>query len=379
MKQALLILALVVAMVPQAHSQDFSLFDSALAQVGMTRKDLKFDQDELATWGGDPYRLSFFTMFHHDPFKLPKYAEITLAACSSSVTNPTQLIMASARRIDLPIRRGLVGDQFLAYSKPDSLRKGSFTLSRNLLQDAKYDQLTRKLDLFWAILEDKDFPYNLAMKDINDPGDRKKLFDFFVNDTLQLHPEFVEKLAARTDFGRMVAGVEDIAEVLRRMADSLDPSSFPDYRVEIRTRKGLIVIGTTKDDVYDYLVPPLLILDPGGNDTYKFAGSNPDYPLNAIIDYAGNDKYLSTDSTKVGLGGAILGMSMIIDKSGDDLYQGASVTQGCGIFGAGIVMDYTGNDTYSAKYYSQGAAAFGLGILADSAGNDSFYCYASSQ
>ncbi len=379
MKRTLLLLGLILALATAPPAQDFSLFDTALAQVGMTRGDLKFDQDEMAGWGGDPYRLTFFTMFHNDPFKLPKYGEFTLAACSSSVTNPSQLLAAAARRIDFPIRRGLVGDPFEKYTRKDTLPKNSFTGSRNLLSDAKYAKLRAKLDLIWALIDDKDFAYNLAMKDIDNAGDRKKLFDFFVTDTLQIHPEFVEKLAAKTDFGRMISGVEDLAEALRRTADSLDASSFPDFRIEVKTRKGLVVIGTTKDDVYDYLVPPLLILDPGGNDTYKMSGSNPDYPLNAIVDFAGNDKYLSSDTTKVGLGGAILGMSMTIDKTGDDIYEGSSVTQGCGIFGAGIVMDHSGRDVYKAKYYAQGAAAFGIGILADSAGDDSFYCYASSQ
>ncbi|MFZ1684568.1 MAG: hypothetical protein WAU88_10620 [Candidatus Zixiibacteriota bacterium] len=380
MKRILYFLIGISVLAAAVSGQDFSLFDTAMGQVGLTRHDLKFDQTERATWGGDPYRLSYFTMFHEDLFKLPRYGAITLAACSTYAANPTQLVMSAARKIDQPIRRGLVGDPFEKYLHPaDTSFKGSFTKSRNILADAKYDKLTAKLDLIWALADDADFAYNIAMKDLNDEKLRTRLFTYFIKDTLQLRPELVEKLVEKVDFGRMVAGVEDFAEAFRRTADSLDASSFPDFKLEIKTRKGMVVIGTAKDDMYDYIVPPLLIVDPGGNDTYKYSGQNPNYPLTAIVDLAGNDKYISEDSNKVGLGGAVLGMSIVIDKSGDDLYQSSSVAQGAAIFGAGILMDYSGKDTYRGKYYVQGAATFGIGILADSAGNDSYYCWQNSQ
>ena len=54
-----------------AAAQDLPLFDSALAQVGMTHDDVRFDQDDMAGWGGDQYRMTFFTMFHKNPFKFP--------------------------------------------------------------------------------------------------------------------------------------------------------------------------------------------------------------------------------------------------------------------------------------------------------------------
>ena len=59
-------------------AQDLSLIDSALAQVDMTRAEVRFDRDEMATWGGDRWRGSYFTLFHHDPFKLPKYGQMFL-------------------------------------------------------------------------------------------------------------------------------------------------------------------------------------------------------------------------------------------------------------------------------------------------------------
>ena len=86
-----------------AKAQDTTLIDSALAQVGMTHNDVKFDADELATWGGDQWRLSFFTMLHKNPFKLPRYGKMNLEACSTDIANLPSLVANGGRKIDCPV------------------------------------------------------------------------------------------------------------------------------------------------------------------------------------------------------------------------------------------------------------------------------------
>jgi hypothetical protein len=225
---------------------------------------------------------------------------------------------------------------------------------------------------------DNDFFLKQALKDFDKDKDRKKLFEYFINDSADYN-DFVEELAETLDFNRLMAGAEDFAELARRMADSLTPANFPDKKIEIKTRCGLVVVGSTGDDDFEYLVPPLLIVDGGGNDTYKISGYPDEYPLSIIVDLAGDDRYLSSDSTRPGIGGAVLGVALVIDKKGNDLYQGQNLTQGAGLFGVGAVLDYEGDDIYTARHYSQGCGAFGVGILSDSTGSDSLYCYTSSQ
>lgn len=375
------IIVAVLLLVPlsTAFSQDLSLFDSALAPVGMTHNDVHFDQDEMATWGGDQWRLSFFTMLHQNSFKLPKYGQMTLEALTTECGNITALVTDAGRKIDCPVRRGLIGDPLEKYINPkDSLPKSSFTSKRNLLTDSKYDKLRHKLDLLYAVINDPEFNFTLAYHGQDKPEYRKELFQYFVSDS-QKYNDLAEQLANQIDMSRLVAGAEDLAEVLRRVADSLEFCTFPESRMEIETKKGLIVLGTKGNDEYDFTTPPLLILDPGGDDTYRISGSPVDYPLSAIIDAAGNDKYISDDSTSPGIGGAILGMSVVVDKGGDDAYESKNVAQGCGIFGVGIVMDNNGNDKYRTRSWAQGAGTFGIGILSDSTGNDSLYCWANSQ
>ncbi|HUV30759.1 MAG TPA: hypothetical protein VMY05_06715 [Acidobacteriota bacterium] len=355
------------------------LLDSALQQVGKTAEDIRFDQDEMATWGGDRWRLTCFTLFHRHPLKLLRHGEVNLEALTDDVTDITSLVTRAARLIDHPISRSLIGDQLSSYLiYPDSVPVPSITGSKNVLVGAQYRALRRRIDLIYRIADDDESFFKRGLKPVDKGKYRQGLYEYFVEDEPEYH-DLVYELADKIDFNRMIAGAQDIAEAARRAVDSVELLSFPAFKVEIKTRKGLIVVGTSGDDTYDYLAPPLIIFDGGGNDVYRLAGYPDKYPLTVIIDVAGNDRYISNDSTKPGIGGAVIGMSVLIDLSGDDYYQAVNLAQGAGLFGIGAVMDLQGNDVYAARTFSQGAAAFGIGILADSSGNDSLFCLSSSQ
>ncbi len=375
-----LILTAVLAFAPALiNAQDFSLLDSAMAQVGMTREDIRFDQEEMATWGGDTWRLSYFTLFHRNPLKLPKYGKMNLEAFTTDCGNITALVANAGRKIDCPVRRGLIGDPLESYTKRlDSLPQSSFTATNKVLAGSQLAKLRAKIDLLYALIDDDESVFTKAFEKTDIDKSRHQIYEYFVADS-QRHNDVVEKLATTIDFNRMVAGAEDIAEALRRAADSLEFCAVPGFSLGDQSPRGLIVIGTRGDDEYSYQTPPLLILDPGGNDTYRISGFPADYPLCGIIDAAGNDSYISADSTSPGIGGAVLGMSVVLDISGNDTYHANNVAQGCGIFGVGAVMDNNGRDTYTARSYAQGAAAFGIGVLSDSTGNDSLYCWTNSQ
>lgn len=378
MKSWLIFLLIMFTAEIASSGDDFSLCDSALSQVGLTCEDLRFDQDEMSNWGGDLWRLHYFTMFHKNPLKLPKYGELNLKLFSDNIKNVSSLLAWAGARIDCPVRRGLVADQLQKYVSTDSLPLPSIMKSKNVLKGNEYTSLRDKIDFFYRVIDDSSLLFTSAIQEMERLTSRQKLFDYFTSESEE--PNYlVEELMPHADLNRMIAGAEDIAEAVKRVTDSLEYASFPTEKTEIVTPKGLIVVGTIGNDSYLYAVPPLLIIDDGGDDLYQFSDDPVKYPLSVIIDVSGNDRYFSPDSTKPGIGGAIMGMSMVVDKSGDDIYRGINVSQGSGIFGVGILMDYTGNDLYSAKSYSQGAGAFGVGILADSSGNDSLYCFTLSQ
>lgn len=372
-------IALLTLLPSLVSAQDFSLLDSAMAQVRLNSEDIRFDQDEMATWGGDRWRLSYFTMFHKNPLKLPKYGLMNLESFKTDCGNITALVANAGRKIDCPVRRSLIGDPLEPYARSlDSLPQTAWSSSQKSLVGPQFARLRSKIDLFYALLDDDKSLFAAAFREIEPSDLRRQVFDYFLADS-QRHNDLIEDLAASVNFNRMIGGAEDIAEALRRLSDVLEFCAFPASRQEFATELGLIVIGTPKAELYSFDSPPLLILDPGGDDTYRISGFSRSYPVSAIIDVAGNDLYVSADSTSPGMGGAVLGMSVVIDRSGDDYYDAVYVAQGCGIFGVGAVMDHNGRDTYRAKTYTQGAAAFGVGILSDSTGNDSLYCWMNSQ
>jgi hypothetical protein len=372
------VLVLVLLTTP-VGAQDLELFDSALAQVGMSRADVHFDYDEMAVWGGDLWRSRYFTMFHRNPFKLPKYGELNLAGLRDNADNATGLVSFAGRLIDHPIRRGLIGDQLDAYiTYPDSIPVPSITRAKNILVDQKYETLRGKIDLLYRLIDDKNHFFRRSLAGEDKDSQRDHLYQYFVNNDDE-YDDLVVELAAKIDMDRLLAGAQDLAEAVRRLADSLEMLPFPGSRVEMDTRHGKIVIGTAASDEYVFQQPPLLIIDGGGDDVYRFSGYPDGYPLTAIVDIGGNDRYVSSDTARPGIGGAILGAAILIDRAGNDRYEGDAIAQGTGVFGVGVLIDESGDDVYTAHFYSQAAAAFGLGILSDLDGRDSLYCWQTSQ
>jgi len=140
-----LVVSLVLFTVSVAVADDFSLCDSVLSQVGMTCEEIRFDQDEMANWGGDMWRTNYFTMFHKNPLKLPKYGQLHLKRFSDNVTNITQLLSWAGARVDCPVHRGLIGDQLEKYtSYPDSIPKPSITRDKKVLRGKEFTVVRRR-------------------------------------------------------------------------------------------------------------------------------------------------------------------------------------------------------------------------------------------
>lgn len=89
------------------------------------------------------------------------------------------------------------------------------------------------------------------------------------------------------------------------------------------------------------------------------------------IDYGGNDSY--TNMSDFSQGAAFLGIGILQDFAGHDVYAARNLSQGAGIAGVGILLDADGDDRYAAVNASQAyAATMGLGLLLDLAGNDAY-------
>jgi len=134
---------------------------------------------------------------------------------------------------------------------------------------------------------------------------------------------------------------------------------------------GKAVIGGPGDNTYDGEFA--LIIDVSGDDDYRSrtAGAVGDLGnrYSIVIDLAGNDNYRS-DSTLVSLGSGVLGVGVLVDMEGHDVYRSYHFSQGAGFFGVGILADYAGWDDYRAGYFAQGSGQVGVGWIYDGSGND---------
>ena len=134
-----------------------------------------------------------------------------------------------------------------------------------------------------------------------------------------------------------------------------------------------------------------ILVDSGpGNDTFSadtFCQGSGGWGIGILSDKLGDTKYCSRTFSQ-GLG-YTLGAGALIDYAGDDYYISTgtiqndrpySMSQGFGqgtrpiaSGGVGTLIDYQGNDHYSAYFYAQGCAYwYGLGILIDNNGNDRY-------
>jgi hypothetical protein len=142
-----------------------------------------------------------------------------------------------------------------------------------------------------------------------------------------------------------------------------------DIILELDSSCGKIIIGGYGDNEY-HLESPALIIDPGANDRY-FVNNSLKKQVSIIIDHSGDDVYTSLEED-FSQGCGNFGISILVDKKGNDIYQGNNFSQGCGVFGIGILQDEQGNDIYSGDTMVQGAATFGIGLLIDLKGDDRY-------
>ena len=109
----------------------------------------------------------------------------------------------------------------------------------------------------------------------------------------------------------------------------------------------------------------------------------------ALIDYAGDDYYISTGSIQndrpysmsqgFGQGNRPIasgGVGTLIDYQGNDHYRAYFYAQGCSYwYGLGILIDNNGNDRYDAQVYAQGCGIhLSTGVLIDRNGADFYNC-----
>lgn len=141
---------------------------------------------------------------------------------------------------------------------------------------------------------------------------------------------------------------------------------------EETTPFGKVIVGGTGRNVYTE--DAALILDLGGDDMYlnNAAGTRPGMNVAVVIDWDGNDVYISRDNFSQGAG--VLGGGFLIDLSGSDAFNSPDGSQGTGFFGIGFLYHRGGNSFFTSRSFSQGAGQMGIGYLLNIGGDDVYVC-----
>jgi hypothetical protein len=190
------------------------------------------------------------------------------------------------------------------------------------------------------------------------------------------------RIARKAKLGRLFAAAEDagrgVSWYCKNSAGWGKKDVFEDTSRSLGTFSfdaafGRVVISGYGNDRHDE--DAALLIDIGGDDVYtnKAGGCGRSGGVAVCIDHTGDDRYLAPDSNYV-QGFGFLGVGMLVDLAGNDIYKAKHFSQGVGIMGLGALWDKAGNDTFSAHAFCQGAGAFGFGTLLDDAGDDVYDC-----
>ena len=140
---------------------------------------------------------------------------------------------------------------------------------------------------------------------------------------------------------------------------------------------GVILLSCRQEDNAYPPEPYLLLIDCGGNDTYRGGGgASLALPVSVLIDLSGNDVYAGQSGQ---FGSGQFGYGFLVDLAGNDTYTVTEKGLGFGRYGVGILTDATGNDTYATDSLAQGAGAMGMGLLLDGRGDDHYTAFQFSQ
>lgn len=139
------------------------------------------------------------------------------------------------------------------------------------------------------------------------------------------------------------------------------------------TTAGKVLVGGKGPNQYalDELEMFCAVIDLGGDDLYLEGRVSSERPVLVTLDLAGNDLY---QATKSGVqGGGLLGVSILIDCQGNDIYESQDIAQGACMAGVGILYDGGGDDSYRGRRRVQGSAMGGLAFLLDRSGADRYH------
>jgi len=161
-------------------------------------------------------------------------------------------------------------------------------------------------------------------------------------------------------------------DLTKRFAGKKGPVLFEEI-----TAAGKVIVGGPGPNVYKE--DAALILDLGGDDLYlnNAGGTRPGMPAAIVVDWEGNDNYLSKENFSQGAG--LLGGGFLIDLSGRDTFEALDGAQATGFFGIGMLYHGDGPGIFRGRKSCQGVGQMGTGLLWNGNGDTLYSCLLEGQ
>lgn len=414
--------------------------DDALKSAGLDRCTLGYTAKDWSIYGDlahDPYRLPWYDGVHDHALRAPSFGNTMVAALDDAAAS--KMPVAGA----LQVASFGMGSQNVPCAEPFTLDETQ-PLARAVAQVIEGAGGTPDQAALEADAADVPLPFQRALaRVILAANEAQATWDtlakgFTPADLLALgkvHAIHLRSLAGPPDLTRpnvqsllskrfdSVALAEGGVKLALRI-ESANLAQFAGLRgfsFEQETPLGRIVIADAADQVHAKGSHVLVMVDTGGNDTYRFPAGAVDavakgeaaHHVGLAFDLAGRDTYaydevpdpkdgarlpsdgaprltpsdvVAKDDGPVSLsetlrqGAARLGYGMLFDfGDGDDTYRSLRLSQGYGAAGVGVLYDQGGSDHYDGEAGVQGATHFGIGLLLDAAGDDTYRSYSQTQ
>ena len=137
------------------------------------------------------------------------------------------------------------------------------------------------------------------------------------------------------------------------------------------TEHGWIIIGGPDDNSYRLDRPVAVLIDIGGNDTYRgmVAANDLEIGVSLVVDVGGDDTYTSHT---FGMATGRLGVGMLVDCDGNDTWTLADGSGGTGFAGIGVLQKRRGNGQFTGSRWTIGTAMAGMGLVFGGLGDDHY-------
>jgi len=377
----LIMLILILPIVLSAEILDTlstTVLDSCLNYLHLEPIELGF---EKAWVKDDTFKLKIVDYLLDYPLELPGYVEKTVTNIKQNSIK--ELTIYLTQQLDIEIDENLIYHS-IDSDKPEEIIINALDQAEPYLKKfySKLDtleihDLVMSAPNLWC---GEDDPEDIALK-----GSWQQEYNVYVDTSRSVDKDRLLNIMKKLDRNSLhtaglmfLNGIEELQcdnfENLRKISSKNIEGVEGDVLYYTQTKYGELIIGGKGENVYsrDFA----FIIDLGGDDTYRCRAGGALGTLgnsySFVIDIDGNDVYFSEEKS-ISMGSGFLGIGMLYDQNGNDVYRGTHYSLGSGICGIGILIDSAGEDDYRGGCFTQGSGHYGIGILRDIGEDDDRY------